>query len=503
MFEHMGMGDHTAVANLIITKICNNLKYWPDDATIISKTLELLLDMSSGYSSSKLLLALSTVKFLVRHHTDDHFPFLSHPSNARHRTTFHTTLSRLLLSPNGEEKLDLTFEQFLEPILSTLEKISNLSPTELRMEGVRRPLIGVFRDLRGISASLHNRRTYTLLFDMLHPKALEILPKVADTWHDQPDVIVSLLRFLQEFCHNKANRVNFDQSSPNGILLFRCTSNVVCAYGQRLLARFRLENSVDESANSLDVYKRKYKGMTLLLNVLNSALGGNYVCFGVFALYNDPSLENSLQISLQLVLHSNENKSTLDDVLSYPKLSKAFYLFVEILFRNHIATVLGLDTSVLMKMMNAVHDGLQSSDAMLSSLCANTIDHLATFYFENGTKENKVSVQMLKKHLAAQPNLFDSLTSTLFNLLLFGSPQNHWAVMRPMLSIILASESSLKNYKDQLSRSQPSQENRLLLEEAFGKLLSDINRSLDSTNRDRFTQKLTAFRVNTRSFLTL
>jgi len=371
------------------------------------------------------------------------------------------------------------------------------------MEGVRRPLIGVFRDLRGISASLHNRRTYTLLFDMLHPKALEILPKVADTWHDQPDVIVSLLRFLQEFCHNKANRVNFDQSSPNGILLFRCTSNVVCAYGQRLLARFRLENSVDESANSLDVYKRKYKGMTLLLNVLNSALGGNYVCFGVFALYNDPSLENSLQISLQLVLHSNENKSTLDDVLSYPKLSKAFYLFVEILFRNHIATVLGLDTSVLMKMMNAVHDGLQSSDAMLSSLCANTIDHLATFYFENGTKENKVSVQMLKKHLAAQPNLFDSLTSTLFNLLLFGSPQNHWAVMRPMLSIILASESSLKNYKDQLSRSQPSQENRLLLEEAFGKLLSDINRSLDSTNRDRFTQKLTAFRVNTRSFLTL
>jgi len=31
MFENMGMGDHTAVANLIITKVGTNLKYWPDD----------------------------------------------------------------------------------------------------------------------------------------------------------------------------------------------------------------------------------------------------------------------------------------------------------------------------------------------------------------------------------------------------------------------------------------------------------------------------------------
>merc|ERR1740139_1212789 len=484
------MGDHTAVANLIITKICNNLKYWPDDATIISKTLELLLDMSSGYSSSKLLLALSTVKFLVRHHTDDHFPFLSHPSNARHRTTFHTTLSRLLLSPNGEEKLDLTFEQFLEPILSTLEKISNLSPTELRMEGVRRPLIGVFRDLRGISASLHNRRTYTLLFDMLHPKALEILPKVADTWHDQPDVMISLLRFMHEFCHNKSNRVNFDQSSPNGILLFRTTSDVVCAYGRRLLA------TPAPPAGTQEMYKKRYKSMALTLNVLNSALGGNYVCFGVFALYNDPALENALNISLKMVL-----SIPLDDVLAYPKLSKSYYAFVEIFFRSHMKTVLELETGVLMGLMNAVHDGLQTSDPTLSSHCANTIDHLSTYYFENLGKD-KPEMHNLNKHLNTQPNLFSSLTATLFNMLLFGAPQNHWAVVRPMLSLMLASESSFTSYKDHLLNTQ-TQDNRQSLNESFGKLLQDVQRSLDTANRDRFTQRLTAFRVAVRGFLTL
>jgi len=106
------------------------------------------------------------------------------------------------------------------------------------------------------------------------------------------------------------------------------------------------------------------------------------------------------------------------------------------------------------------------------------------------------------QHLAAQPDLFSSLTATLFNLLLFGPPQNHWAVMRPMLSLMLASESSFTAYKDHLMSTQDST-NQALLNESFNKLLSDVNRSLESSNRDRFTQKLTAFRVSTRGFLTL
>mmetsp|Transcript_32480 Transcript_32480/g.37607 ORF Transcript_32480/g.37607 Transcript_32480/m.37607 type:complete len:1135 (+) Transcript_32480:435-3839(+) len=489
MFEHLAMGDHTDVANLIVQKIGNNLKYWPQEQEIIGKTLELLLDMAGGYSSSKLLLTLDTVRFLARHHTDDHFPFLSVPANAKHRTTFHATLARLLLSPDGETKLDLTFDQFVEPICAIMAQLEVLSTVDLRSEAARRPLVGVFRDLRGIAASLHNRRTYGALFDIMYPKHLSLLSKVADLWHDQPDVVISLLRFMNEFCHNKANRVNFDQSSPNGILLFRSTSDVVCAYGRRVIAN-------GQPQNVFDIYKTRYKGMALALNVLNSALGGNYVCFGVFALYNDPALKNALDVALQLTLGV-----PLDDILAYPKLSKAIFGFIEILFRNHITTVLALETRVIMQLMHAVHEGLQCSDAPLSSLCANTIDHLATYYFNNLGKD-KEAMHNLNKHLAAQPNLFSSLTATIFNLLLFGAPQNHWAVMRPMLSLVLASETSFTAYKDHLLSTQ-STENQVLLNEAFNKLLADISRNLESANRDRFTQKLTAFRVAARGFLTL
>ena len=74
--------------------------------------------------------------------------------------------------------------------------------------------------------------------------------------------------------------------------------------------------------------------------------------------------------------------------------------------------------------------------------------------------------------------------------------------MRPMLSLMLASESSFTAYKDDLMSTQDAA-NQALLNEAFNKLLADVNRSLESSNRDRFTQKLTAFRVTTRGFLTL
>lgn len=71
-----------------------------------------------------------------------------------------------------------------------------------------------------------------------------------------------------------------------------------------------------------------------------------------------------------------------------------------------------------------------------------------------------------------------------------------------MLSLMLASETSFSAYKDHLLSSQ-NPENQAQLNEALNKLLTDVSRSLDSANRDRFTQKLTAFRVTARGFLTL
>lgn len=114
----------------------------------------------------------------------------------------------------------------------------------------------------------------------------------------------------------------------------------------------------------------------------------------------------------------------------------------------------------------------------------------------------KPTVQLIRTHLATDPEVLNQLMAALFNALLFSGQANQWAITRPILSLLLAAETSFTNYQQQLIATQsPDNQNRL--NEEFEKLTSDIQQSVESTNRDKFTQKLTVFRLNVRQFLTL
>ena len=76
--------------------------------------------------------------------------------------------------------------------------------------------------------------------------------------------------------------------------------------------------------------------------------GGNANPRGFQAL--DSALETALQLALSV---------PLVDVNAFPKLCKAYFIFFEILFRNHIGAVVALDTPVFMRVMHSLHDGLQ------------------------------------------------------------------------------------------------------------------------------------------------
>ena len=117
-------------------------------------------------------------------------------------------------------------------------------------------------------------------------------------------------------------------------------------------------------------------------------------------------------------------------------------------------------------------------------------------------RKDKPAMMMIRGHIQSEPGIIGQLMTTLFNYLLFSSHANHWAVTRPILSLLLSSEEAFSAYRDQLISSQ-SPENQIKLREEFEKLTMDIQRSLDTVNRDRFTQRLTLFRVQVRQFLTI
>ncbi len=57
-------------------------------------------------------------------------------------------------------------------------------------------------------------------------------------------------------------------------------------------------------------------------------------------------------------------------------------------------------------------------------------------------------------------------------------------------------------YKEHLISTQ-SPENQTRLNDEYKRLLANLQRNLEPSNRDRFAQKLTIFRINVQGFLTV
>ncbi|MED6204293.1 hypothetical protein PIB30_008113 [Stylosanthes scabra] len=444
---------------------------------VIDHTLSLFLELASGYMTGKLLLKLDTVKFIVANHTREHFPFLEAKRCSRSRTTFYYTIGWLIFMEDSPVK----FKSSMDPLQQVFLSLESTPDSMFRTDAVKFALVGLMRDLRGIAMATNSRRTYGLLFDWLYPVHMPLLLKGISHWTDTPEVTTPLLKFMAEFVLNKAQRLTFDSSSPNGILLFREVSKLIVAYGSRVLSL----------PNAADIYTYKYKGIWICLTILSRALSGNYVNFGVFELYGDRALSDALDASLKMTL-----SIPLSDILAYRKLTRAYFALLEVLFNSHLTFILNLDTNTFMHIVGSLESGLKGLDTSISSQCASAVDNLAAFYFNNITMGEAPTLPAsvnLTCHIAECPNLFPEILKTLFEIILFEDCGNQWSLSRPMLSLILLSEQIFSDLKVQILSSQPiDQHQRLSL--CFDKLMADVTRSLDSKNRDKFTQNLTIFR---------
>ncbi|CAL9167346.1 unnamed protein product [Musa hybrid cultivar] len=476
--ELLGLHDHLVLLNFIVGKIAMNLKHYPQCEDVIEHTLSLFLELASGYMTGKLLLKLDSIKFIIVNHTKENFRFLEEYRCLHSRTTFYYTLGYLIFMEDSPVK----FKASMEPLLQVMIGLESTSDAAFHSNAVKHAFIGLMRDLRGIAMATNSRRTYGLLFDWLYPSHVPLLLKAISHWSDVPEVTTPLLKFMAEFVLNKAQRLSFDSSSPNGILLFREVSKLVVAYGSSILSR----------PINTDIYNNKYKGIWISLIILSRALSGNYVNFGVFELYGDRALTDALDVSLKMIL-----SIPLADIFAYRKLTKAYFAFMEVLFSNHISFILNLGTNTFLNIIGSLEAGLKGLDTGISSQqCASAVDNLATFYFNHiiiGEVSASPASMNFTRHIAEFPNLFTEILRTLFEIVLFEDCGNQWSLSRPMLSLILINEQMFTNLRIQMLASQPmDQQQRLSL--CFEKLMADVTRSLDSKNRDKFTQNLTIFR---------
>ncbi|XP_050294230.1 exportin-7 isoform X2 [Anthonomus grandis grandis] len=499
--EVLGLSDEATVLSVFIRKIITNLKYWGRSEMIISKTLQLLNDLSVGYSCVRKLVKLDEVQFMLNNHTSEHFPFLGNSvsvNEMRCRSMFYTSLGRLLMVDLGED--EDRFHNFMLPLTAAFERIVQLlaasdSPM-FASDEAKKAIIGLSRDLRGLAYAFNTKISYMMLFDWLYPNYTPILLRSVELWYHDPQVTTPVLKLFAELVQNRSQRLQFDVSSPNGILLFREASKIIYNYGTRIL---------NVEVTKEQMYPMKLKGISVCFSMLKAALCGSYVNFGVFRLYGDEALDNALNVFVKLLLSIPQS-----DLLDYPKLSQTYYVLLECLSQDHMSFLATLEPQVFLYILSSISEGLTAlgahynhyTDTMVCTGCCATLDHIVTYLFKQLTQKaypgKKTTLpqgggDMFLKILEMHPEILQQILSTVLNVIMFEDCRNQWSMSRPLLGLILLNEDYFAQMRESIIRSQPP-DKQADMARWFENLMDGIERNLLTKNRDRFTQNLSMFR---------
>ncbi|CAH0403871.1 unnamed protein product [Chilo suppressalis] len=494
--EVLGLNDESQLLSVLMRKIITNLKYWGGSEQIIAKTLGLLSDLSGGYSCVRKLVKLEETQFMLTHHTAEHFPFLGisgvGTSEMRCRTMLYTALGRLLMVELGED--EERFHAFMMPVTAAMESIIGLlgSPESpiFTSEDAKKTLIGLARDLRGLAFAFNTKTTYMMLFDWIYPVYMKVLIRGIEVWYSEPSVTTPVLKLTAELAQNRNQRLQFDVSSPNGILLFRELSAIICAYGSRIL-------TVEVSKKQM--YAMKLKGISLCFSILRAALCGNYANFGVFRLYGDEALDNALNMFVKLLLSIQQS-----DLLDYPKLSQTYYVLLERLAQDHMPFLASLHSDATLYILSSISEGLTALDTSVCTGCCGTLDHIVTHLFKQLVQKssNKASnprqpppttSNMFIEVLQRRPEIMQQLLATVLNVIMFEDCCNQWSMSRPLLGLILLNEEQFSRIRAEMIAQQP-RDKQPQLAQWFTALMAGIEPTLLTKNRDRFTQNLSIFR---------
>ncbi|KAI9311221.1 hypothetical protein BX666DRAFT_2032239 [Dichotomocladium elegans] len=477
--EAFGVGDQNMVLNVIMTKMYVSYEV---------KTLELFSELASG--ALRNLRKIETIQLMLQDHMSRDFVFFENEKHQQNRMAYYQVLCKILFA---DDQCERDFYMFMRPFESRLASIETLDSVEaFRQPAVRLALLNTFRDLRGFLQPIQSRRDFMLFFEWFYPDYMPVLLRALEAWAPDPSVNV-LLKFFAELVYNKVQRLNFDVSSPNGILLFRDTSRVLTIYGRRILEY--------QVLNENDKYPLKYKGISICFQILSRCLVGRYINFGVFWLYQDKAIDEAFQMMFQLMVHV-----PLEDLMRFPKLGRSFMGMLDEFCKEQLTSLTAaLEPNTFLYMMRACEQGVESTDNYVRSHACSTIDTIATFFVRESQKATDQDGQRrrmrkavpathwLMSYLGQYPSLLPSLFVSIFNLILFdGENQDRWALAKPLYILMLLQKDYAIEYTG-LVIQQQLPERREFVAKSFSMLTEGIEWTLASKDRERFTQNINQF----------
>ncbi|ORY39407.1 hypothetical protein BCR33DRAFT_788413 [Rhizoclosmatium globosum] len=483
--ELFGIDDQNKMLNFIVQKLCNNMKFYGTFEPLIARTVDFFSELASGYSPIRYLRKTDTAQAMLRFHNAQYFPFLD--SNRRKRSTYYSTLCRLLFTDDNMENEALEFLNLFNGQLEELTRLPNLAA--FRETRIRLLLDGLFRDLRGFVSAIElseAKPSYLIFFNWFYPH-MPILLRALEANYDHP-VANTILKFYAEFVLNRAQRLVFDISSPNGILIFRETSKVLQIYGNMAIT-----TRVEDSRKWTD----KYKGYMVCFTILKNSLAGNYVHFGVFDLYNDPALSNALEVVFQMIV-----STPIPDLMSFPKLTSSFFSMLDVFSKSQLLKMTDVNPAIVEYIFRSCAEALRGSDKTNSTSACNAVENIAAFLFQQ-TSLNRNPPHILLQRVLAQPQLIHLLLTRILEAILI-EDANDWSLSRPLLPLVLLDKEYFDFYVGKLIAGQLEPRQPVLLA-AFQELMEGIQFNLLPANKNKFTQQVLTFRrtMMTQNFIIL
>ncbi|KAM9373315.1 LOW QUALITY PROTEIN: ran-binding protein 17 [Phaethornis superciliosus] len=446
-----GITDDNHVLETFMAKISHscfvysgvtNLKFWGRCEPVLSRTLQFLNDLSGGYLFVELV-KIEAVKFTLQNHTCKHFPLLGISANyslsdLRCQTVFYMALTPLLMEDLGEDKDES--KNFMLPLTVWFESMTQIFSSSFEQEAAKRMLIGLARDLPGIAFALNTKTSYTMLFHWIYFAYISVLQRAIELWYCEPVCTTPILKLMAEFMQNRSQRLNFDVSSPNGILLFREASKMICTYdplswdnhfGSVLQAVVKMVLSVSPS----DLLQLKTKP------VLLECLTQDHMSFKQF--------------------HSSE-------------------------------------PHMLICSLTSVSDSLTAVDTIVSSSCCAILYYIVTYLFKHLAKEGKKTLrcreisqdgQRLLHFMQKNTELLQQMMSILMNTIIFEDYRNQ-SVSRPLLGLTLLNE----KYFSEVRATSQTENKREVLGQCFRSFMEGVEQNLLVKNRHRLTQKVSVCR---------
>jgi exportin-7 len=223
---------------------------------------------------------------------------MNHPPNFRLRTKFYLTWARMVFS---EHHIDY-FDELMEPFDQNMRNLYQLSISNVTGadSDIKLHLVGFARDMRGVLMAIYNKNGFQLFYDWFFPEYFKVIINCFQRFLADPDVTIPVLKLFAEIAHNKAQRIEFSSSSPNGIILFKDISQVLYGYASSIGSLMQRSDPNLIYNIQKDPYRYFLKSLSLSMEALSHALRGCYVNFGIFPLYGDDCLSKALSSIIEL-----------------------------------------------------------------------------------------------------------------------------------------------------------------------------------------------------------